>query len=469
MIDQLADYLDQVRGDVMPVLPVSTPKNQVEYWRQSLERGEEFSANQLVEELLAQSNHFHHPGNVGHQVSAPLPVVALMELVAGLLNNGMAVYETGPASTAIEVATTQWLAKHIGWPNGGGILTSGGSLGNLTALLAARQAKAGYDAWTMGAHQGPPLALIVSEQAHYCVGRAARIMGWGDDGVILAKTDEHFRMRAEHVERAIEQANEKGRKIVAVVASACTTSTGTFDCLNEIADVCEKHQLWMHVDGAHGASMLLSSTKKHLLDSIERADSVVWDAHKMMLTPALVTAVLFRDHRRSFEAFAQQAAYLFSGEPHEEQWHNLGLRTLECTKRMMSIKLYSAIKTLGASGLGQYIDAMCSLASYLAQRVSESSDLELGIWPDCNIVCFRHKPNAQLTQEQLDQHQVAIRTHILQTGSFYLVQTRLPMGVFLRTTIINPQTREIEIDNLLKLVSETGQGLVTKTELFYRL
>src|SRR5262249_41324946 len=132
------------------------------------------------------------------------------------------------------------------------------------------------------------------------------ILGWGEGGCELVVSDAAFRLRADDLEPALERARAGGRRVIGVVASACSTATGVFDPLPDVAAFAERHELWFHVDGAHGASAALSTKYRSLFAGIERVDSVVWDAHKMMLLPALVTAVVFRDGRRSYEAFAQR-------------------------------------------------------------------------------------------------------------------------------------------------------------------
>ena len=141
---------------------------------------------------------------------------------------------------------------------------------------------------------------------------------------------------------ALARATRAGRKAIAVVASAGSTATGAFDPLEPVADFAQAHGLWFHVDGAHGAAASLSPKYRAQVKGIERADSVVWDAHKGLLMPALVTAVLFRDGARSFDAFSQEAHYLFHGDGDDARpYSDVGLRTLECTKEMMPLKVYA--------------------------------------------------------------------------------------------------------------------------------
>lgn len=451
LVDQLADYLaSATRGEAsVPVLPWATPDESTARFPADFSEEPTGELSALMARVLQGSHHLHHPRYMGHQVSAPLPLAAMCDFVSSLLNNGMAVYEMGPVSTAMEHNVLRWMAGQLGLPEGSnGVLTSGGSAGNLTALLAARQAKAGYDAWGGGASAGPPLTVLVAQTAHYCLTRSVKMMGWGAEGVTPVPVDAHFRLRPDALEDALAAAKRAGRRPIAVVASAGSTATGAVDPLEEVADFCQRHGLWFHVDGAHGASAALSTRYRHLMKGIERADSVVWDAHKMMLMPALITAVLFRDGTRSFEAFAQEASYLFHGQD-ARRWSDIGLRTLECTKEMMALKLYTCLSLLGTRLFADYVTATFDLARHFAERLQAAPDFEVAVVPDCNIVCFRHTPPG-VPASELDALQSHLRERLLTRGDFYVVQTTLPKGVHLRTTLINPLTSEADVDALLE-------------------
>jgi len=177
----------------------------------------------VIAATAAGSIRLHHPHYLGHQVPPPVPGAALADAAAALLNNGMAVYEMGGVSTPQEFAVVSWMARVLGMPStAGGLLTSGGSIGNLTALLAARQAAAGFDAWSDGAHAGPPLAVLVSSTAHYSIARAVRALGWGDGGAVEVAVDGACRMRADDLPRA--HAASTSSETVPCSASASASS-----------------------------------------------------------------------------------------------------------------------------------------------------------------------------------------------------------------------------------------------------
>src|SRR5262249_18021216 len=214
VVDLLADYLAATEGRPGKVLAYRPPDEMLDRWPAMFPETERKSLVELLPHLLEDSHHLHHPGYVGHQVSAPLPVSALAELVASLLNNGMAEYEMGPAANAMEKRLIDWFGDLLGFPlTTGGALTSGGSVGNLTALAAARQATAGLDLWKAGLADAPRLSILVSDQAHYSIDRAARILGLGAAGVQHAATDTDFRLDPEALDEARRRAEGAGRRV----------------------------------------------------------------------------------------------------------------------------------------------------------------------------------------------------------------------------------------------------------------
>jgi L-2,4-diaminobutyrate decarboxylase len=450
LIEVLGDYLKSAMARELPVLEWSVPNDRVAEFMRDFERPEALNLPEFVSAVLARANHLHHPRYVGHQVTSPLPEAALLELVSALSNNGAAVYEMGPVEVAMERALVSFMSQRFGWTDSAdGFFTSGGSAGNLTALLAARQERAGFDVWTEGVAAGPPLAFLAADQAHYSVKRALQIGGLGEGGVEAVPVDARFKLRPECLPDALGRARARGRKVIGVVASAGSTATGAYDPLEPIADFCEEHDLWLHVDGAHGAFATLSPKLRARVAGIDRADSVVWDAHKMLLMPALATAVLFRQGSRSYESFAQKASYLFNDVRAEDEWFNLASRTLECTKRFMALPLYTLLAKYGAGFFAHYAEKMTSLAERFAELIEQAPDFELAVQPESNIVCFRHVPR-DLPSERLDRLQAEIRARLVTSGAFYLVQTRLSGALYLRTTLINPLTTESDLAALLE-------------------
>lgn len=453
-IDILIKYFNEAQSAQIPVLNWQSPEDSIASWKPSKYFYAEDKENQLemlLEKFIAESNHLHSPNYAGHQVSVALPTAAIAEFVYSFINNPSTIYEMSPASYGIEQAIVCWMADklYIDRETAGAVLTSGGSLGNLTALLAARQVKAPYDVWNEGVTD--KLAIIVSDQNHYSISRAAHIMGLGNKSIYTVKSDTLFKMSVADLEKVYQQTQKDGKTVIAVCASACSTATGTYDPIDETADFCEANNLWLHVDGAHGASVALSDKYKHLIKGINRADSVVWDAHKMMMIPSLITAVIYKKRSESYAAFSQQASYLLNESSIERDTCN---RTIECTKPSMAIKLYLALAIHGEEFFADYIDYTHDLAKEFAALIKSQTDFELALEPQSNIVCFRYLKK-DLSDEALDSLQTSIREKIIKSGEFYLVQTKLLGKTYLRVSLMNPLTT---IDNLLNLLELIRQN-----------
>jgi len=442
LIDMLADYIEEARNGTQKVMAWKEPDEQYEFWKNYNPGHNDPAA--FLKDVIERSIHLHNPRYMGHQISTPAPVTALADMVSALLNNGMAIYEMGPVSTTLERWIISRFAERLGFgENGDGFLTSGGTLATLTALLAARQVKAGGNAWEEG--NPPNLAVMIPEESHYSVERAARVMGFGTDGIIKIPPDDNYRMETNLLESYLEKARKEGKEVIAVTANACSTATGTYDNLNEIGSFCRENNLWFHVDGAHGGAAIFSEKYKHLLEGIHLGDSVTIDLHKMMMTPALATALIFRNRNDSYATFNQKAQYLWD-KTTEGQWYDYAKRTMECTKLMMSVKFYTLIHTYGFEIFDQNVTTLYDLARTFAEMVGKRQGFELTAEPMSNIVCFRVLPGNEEENNRLNS---SIRQRLLEEGDFYIVQTVLRGKVFLRVTLMNPFTTAKYLTELL--------------------
>lgn len=446
MVDMLARYLNETQIlNKEKMFPAKSPQEIEQELKCDFKEASNCDFTDIAKELMQDIMPVHHPHYLGHQVSSPLPAGALADMMMSLLNNSDSTFEMGPSAAGAEKAVIDWMCKKIGYTkNFAGVLTSGGTLGNFTALLAARQSKAGYDIWSEGVKCDKQLSVLVSEQAHYSVKRAISVMGLGDNGAVSVPCDENYQMSVSELKRVWEKSTAEGKNVFAVVADACSTATGTYDNLKEIAAFCKKNNLWLHVDGAHGAPALLSKKYKHLLSGIEHADSVVWDGHKMMMLPSVVTGVLFKDANASRHAFSQHAAYIFDGD---FNWFDYGLRTMECTKPFISLKMYSNLKLYGEKFFGNYIDYMYDLTKEFADLIEKSEDFELATSVQSNIICFRYLAE---NNTDLNELQVKIREKLLSQQNFYIVKTELRGKTYLRCTVINPHSAMSHLCELLE-------------------
>jgi L-2,4-diaminobutyrate decarboxylase len=458
LVDMLADYLEKAQHDeIQDVFTSFEPARLYEQWSSNIfdfpeNDSQDFSA--WTKKVINDSIHLHQPGYMGHQVSPVLPEAALADLISAFLNNGVGVFEMGSPTVAMERVVIKQLAGQLGFDKAAdGVLTSGGTLGNLTALLAMRQVMADNNAWKEGNGEAK-FGVMVSEQAHYCIDRAVRIMGWGEEGIVKTPVDDQFKMDAARLEETHKKATEQGIKIIGAVGSACSTATGSFDPLEPIADFCEAHDLWFHVDAAHGGAAIYSPKYRHLLSGIERADSVIMDYHKMLMCPALVTGLVFKDGSHSYQTFAQKAEYLWAQE--DDEWFNLGKRTFECTKDMMALKVYTILNSYGTQLFEENVDRLFELAEIFSEEIAAWDDFELLVEPQCNIVCFRHAPPQV---DDPNRHNKQIREHLIKKGQYFIVQTNINSKTYLRTSLMNPFTRTAHLEGLLDEIEKIAADL----------
>jgi len=412
-------------------------------------RDEELEA--LVGAYLDGATNLHHPAYVAHQVAVPHYATALADLITGMLNNGMSVYEMGPSSGAVEIAVIDWMLAKVGWQPtgrnrdlppedgklaGGGVLTHGGSLANLTALLAAR-ASIAPDAWERGTPSD--LVLLAPASAHYSISRAASIMGLGGRAVVPAPTDDLGRLLPDRLAGLHDEVAARGQRVMAVCANACATATGLYDPLEEVGRFCRERDLWFHVDGAHGASALLSSTESRRLAGRDLADSFVWDAHKLLQVSHLCAAALFRDGRALKRAFRQDAVYVTEGR------REIGIdfieHQFECTKAPLGLKLLLTLAIAGERGLASNIDRLWSATRTAHERIEARAGFQTLCPPESNILCFRGPGD--------DEAQARARLELMKQGDFLLSQAQVAGRRWLRLTIMNPLTDAATIDRLL--------------------
>jgi L-2,4-diaminobutyrate decarboxylase len=473
LADSLSDHLVEVQNGDGPVLPWHRPPDLV---REAAEIKDRFLPpgvdretlvgrfRELVATMLQRGLNLHHPRYIGHQVPAPVPIAGLFDAVGSVTNQVMAIYDMGPWATAAEWAMVQRLGEQIGWSPGSfsGLMTHGGSLANFTALLTARNV-ALPNCWEQGvAASAAPPTLVVHSDAHYCVSRAAGMLGLGTEHVLRVGLDSRRRMDPNRLDETLAALRAAGRPIMAAVACACATPIGAFDPLEEIADVCRRHEVWLHVDAAHGGCACLSSRYGHLVSGLQRADSLIWDAHKMLFVPGLCALVLYRNPAYRFETFRQDAPYLFDPSAPGLAEYDSGLRTVECTKRAAAFGLWGVWSMFGPQLFADMVDVTFDLGRVLYEKLLAAPDFQPLHEPQCNIVVFRYVPPGMEASppERLGRFQLELRRRVIESGDFYIVSTNLDGVGALRVTIINPLTTPDDLDQLLDTLRTRGAELL---------
>jgi L-2,4-diaminobutyrate decarboxylase len=477
LLNIVADHFHRVESRKTKVLNWAPPRKLIQEARNFLDGNEAAAATgpttdeiaariaHIAAETLARGQNLHSPHYVGHQVPAPLPLAALFDFVGAITNQVMAIYEMGPWATSVEHAVIDSVGQRLGFqPNRfSGLITSGGTLANLTGLLTARNI-ALSDSWTIGlSGRRPAPVLVAHADAHYSVTRSAGILGLGTDQIVLAKLDERRRMDPNRLDEALRDLRSRGVPLIAVSAASCATPIGAFDPLPEVADVCRRHEVWLHVDAAHGGALTFSSRHRHLLSGIELADSVVCDAHKMMFMPALCAMLFYRQPEHRLATFHQEAPYLFDPAAPELSEFDSGIVNLECTKRAAAFGVWGIWSTFGTQIFTDMVDVTIDLARQFHSMLTAAGDFIALHEPQCNIVAFRYLPKElrDARPEKVDAFQLSLRRSVVESGEFYLVQSRIDNRPVLRTTMMNPLTTYDDLCGLLDCLRRHGRKLLS--------
>ncbi|MCF0065528.1 aminotransferase class I/II-fold pyridoxal phosphate-dependent enzyme [Dyadobacter chenwenxiniae] len=430
------------------------PEQMLSHWSDDFSSEQVSDPVTLFKEILSHSINMNRRGNVGHQISAPHPLSVITSMLMAHLNNGMGVYEVGMTGNAMEKIIIEKLVNLFNLPlSATGFVTSGGSLGNLTALLTAK-------ALYLNKSPNTPLdklAILVSDEAHYSIERAFAIMGIPVQNLIKVPVNSTFQMRTELLEGYYADACNEGKTVFCIVGCSCSTSTGAFDDLTSIALFAKRHDIWFHVDAAHGGPVIFSDRYKYLLEGIEDADSIIMDFHKMMSVPSLSTAVIFAQGWHSSLTFSQNAKYLWQDQQREE-WYNSGKRTFECTKPMTVIHVYTLLRVYGQEIFQRQIELQYDLAKSYAKHISQIGHLELLCQPQSNIVCFRYvEINADLNEVNKQ-----IQLAVIKEGTFYIVGTTSNGDYYLRISLMNTRTTLDDLKMLTKIIIRRGRELVKR-------
>ncbi len=366
----------------------------------------------------------------------------LGDVVTSVTNTSMYTYEVAPLATLMELKLIDKMSCLVGFTGGEGIFCSGGSHANLIGMLCARN-RVFSDAKSKGLSGSARLALFVSEQAHYSFLKSANQLGIGTDNVIEVKANEHGRMIARELHQAIERSRDRGRRPFFVGATSGTTVLGAFDPLPEIAEVCARHGLWLHVDGSWGAPILLSDRHRHLLAGSELADSFTWDAHKLMGATLTCTAFLTKHEgvlRQTCSAGPTEPEYLF--HDNDDSALDLGRISLQCGRRVDSFKLWLMWKHHGDGGFAQRIDHLFELADFATRWVQNHHRLDLMTLTQSLNVCFRYLPEDGSDPNAFN---LRLREEMHRSGRNLVNYCRLGDDLAIRLVFANPDLHEADV------------------------
>lgn len=343
---------------------------------------------------------------------------------------------------SIEEATIKWMGEQIGYDKEtlGGQFVSGGSMANLTATVVARDDKLKPEEFIKA-------TAYVSDQTHSSVAKAIHIMGISRENVRKVPTDNQFKLRVDQLEKMIQEDISKGYKPFLVVGTAGTTNTGAIDPLEDIASVAEKYKLWYHVDGAFGATAILSS-HRHLLKGIEKSDSVSWDGHKWLFQTYGCATVICKDKMKMVKTFQVDPEYLKDVESTDEDI-NFWDMGLELTKPARGMRLWFTLQTMGVEAMRDAIDHGFKVADWIEEEISKYDHYEIVSHSNMGIINFRYY-NDKYSEEELDQINKKLSQRAVEENYAAFFTTELKGKIVLRFCTLSPQTKREEIEKIVQ-------------------
>lgn len=369
----------------------------------------------------------------------------LGEMAAAIANTPMYTFKSGGPQILIEKEVIRKMSQLAGYSSHDGIFTPGGSLSNMAAMIIARnEAVAGLRENGLITKK---MIIYSSAEAHYSVKKAAGMIGVGRNNVRGIPVDQDGKMKASKLETSIEQDLKEGHIPTMLNITAGTTVQGAFDNINELSIIARKYNIWVHVDGAFGGSLLLSKKHKEKFKGLEHADSFTWDAHKAMGAPLTSSVLLTKEKGMCKKHFDESADYLF--QMNEDADLNPGHSSLQCGRRNDALKVWTAWKHHGDQGLELRIEKLLNLAQSFAQKVTDTPQWHLCKLPEYLNVCFYVDgvDTEKLCAELALQKKLKV--------SYGIVDGR----TIVRMVFLNPDLNENELDSIIADIKEVAQSL----------
>ena len=342
-----------------------------------------------------------------------------------------------------------------------GVFVSGGTEANYTGIAIARNTKADIDMKTEGM-QGVKRKMVLygSTEMHHCIERTVELLGLGSDALRWIPVDDQYRMKLDDLEKAINEDKKQGLHPFCIIGNVGTVNSGAFDDLNALADICEREDMWLHVDGAYGAWIRLSETHKHLADGLERVDSIAVDLHKWMNMPYPIGVTLVKDkvaHYRTF-VYGHDAKYLDSHYATLDLDSLTTRSSLALSRGNTGLKAYMLLRAFGKNRYRQLVQQNIDSINYLAGLVEENPLIELTAPVVSNVACFRYNPGG-LSEEQLETLNRMIRDELWTIVPWMISDTTLNGRYMLRACNVNHRTKYSDFDVLVERITSIGKNL----------
>ena len=407
----------------------------------------------LERDVLPYVARISHPGYLAFIPGEGTWPGALGDLIASALNVDTCWWLGSSGPSALELLVVDWFRQWVGYPEeAAGVLVSGGSAANLTALACAREARIGP--------MDDQAVVYMSDQTHSSLARAARALGFRPDQVRVIPTDESARIRPDALRAAVVADQAGGRRPLVVIANAGTTAAGAIDDFTELAAVCREHDVWLHVDGAYGAFACLSDRGREALAGMELADSITLDPHKWLYQPVELGALLVREGAMLRHGFEINPDYLTDIEAADQEvnFSDLGL---QLTRTCRALKLWISLRYFGVAAFRDAIDRCLDLAAHAEREIVISSELELMSPASLGVVTFRRHPAGIDDEAQLERINAGLAQQIERQGDVFISTGRVRGRFVLRLCILNHSTSQAEVDRALELAATLAVDLAS--------
>lgn len=458
--DLVADYVGGV-GDYPVAPPVEPGEVRAALPATPPERPESMDAILDDYRRVIEPNvtHWNHPGFMGYfGITGSGPGIVGEALAAALNVNAM-LWRTSPAATELEELTCDWLRQMIGLPAGfHGHINDTASISTMLALAAARHGLSDLDVRTRGmGGRGdvPKLVVYCSDQAHSSVDKAVIALGLGHENLRRVPSDSSFRMRPAALRQALAADLAAGNRPVAVVATVGTTSTTSADPVAEIADVCESHGVWLHVDAAYAGSAAVCPELRESFAGWERAQSIVTNPHKWLFTPVDCSVLFVRDPQQLRATFSLVPEYLATSEEGVTNLMDLGV---QLGRRFRALKLWMVIRRFGVEGIREAIREHCAMARELAGWIEGDPNFEVCAPVPFSVVCLRWSPPGE-SGEETDRRNRSLMEAVNADGSIFISHTELHGRYVLRVAIGNLKTTREHVAAAWRLIRERAYEL----------
>lgn len=406
----------------------------------------------IQEALSIYENHlsYDHPNCFAYLPSTPSPLAWTGDLLTSIFNANTAEWKSSSGPCVVEHTLIRWLANQVGLPpSAGGCFVSGGSIANLSAIVTARDKMLPVKRRSDG-------VVYLSDQTHMSVSKGLRITGFCDYQIRVIPTDDEFRMDVTAISQAIATDHSNNRLPFLIVATCGATNTGTIDSLHKLADVVESHGLWLHVDGAYGASIALSSSHQHLVDGLGRADSITWDAHKWLFQTYGCGIILTKDFKALEDSFSVHAEYIRNplAPDGSTNFYNV---SPELSRPARAIPLWFTLKTLGQRKVGDMIDQGFEVALAAEKELRKLPNWEIVSPATARIVVFRYAPPG-LDDLELDALNAAISKRVFAENIAAILNTTIRSRTVFRLCSLNPETQPEKMASLLQTVNSVAES-----------